>query len=55
MNGLTAFVLGLIFCAIIVWGIVATVKKRKKASGSTTGGGTTSKPTEGKPEMNNQQ
>jgi hypothetical protein len=53
MNGFTAFVLGLLFCGIVAWGIALTVKKRKKASGPTTGGGTTDKPTEGKPEMNN--
>jgi len=55
MNGLTAFILGLIFCAIIAWGIVATVKKRKKASGTTSGGGSSKPSSEGKPEMNNQQ
>ena len=55
MNGLTAFVLGLIFCAIAAWGIVATYKKVKKAKGKTTGDGVTTKPGEGKPEMNNQE
>jgi len=54
MNGLTAFVLGLIFCAIAAWGIIATCKKRK-AKGKATGGGATTKPGEGKPEMNNQE
>jgi len=55
MNGLTAFILGCIFGAIITSGII-TALKRKNAppAGSTTSGGANKPPaTEGKPPINN--
>jgi len=53
MNGLTAFILGAIFSAIVAVGIIATVKKRKNNSNKTSGGGSTKPVQNGKPEINN--
>ena len=55
MNGLTAFILGCIFGAIITSGIAWALKfKKATPTGSVTSGGSNKPPaTEGKPPINN--